>query len=173
MSKINPKLKSEQRNPRNPQVFVLDEDFKIYDLHANLQSKMFKKENRPELYFSRMVDLFMFAMIHGYNNNLRMPLDGKKVRLFDWSNLKEEVDEAIIKSIALLDSKKQGKDEAIILLSKNEMIQIAEEYANGGLHDFIKAVGGTDYETDIITLLSTMLDEAPKENKDSNIKKKE
>lgn len=79
--------------------------------------------------FRQMKDVFMWAMALGYKNGLRQPLYKKKTGVFRWAQFSPQVDIPFIKAVALLASK-----DVHVLLNREQLLTIAEEYANAGIH---------------------------------------
>lgn len=80
--------------------------------------------------FRTMKDVFMWAAILGYRKSARRPLTGKRITIFRWAQFIEQVDVPLLKALAIAD---QGGVE--VILSQNEILTIAEEYANAGIHE--------------------------------------
>ena len=97
--------------------FYIDiSDREIYDrLERELPIKKISKK-----------DLFMFALVTGYQSKLKIPLN-KRLEFFWANNLKHE-DEIIIRSIVLDEKKNIG-----ILQNTEELVGIAQDYAHGGI----------------------------------------
>lgn len=86
--------------------------------------------NDPEsMPFRHMKDVFMWAMALGYKNGLRQPLNKKKAGVFRWAQFSPQVDIPFIKAVALLASQ-----DVHVLLNREQLLTIAEEYANAGIH---------------------------------------
>ena len=152
MSKQNTKEKITKS--RNPPVHINERFNKRYNIYSNPQYKGEKNEKNL-LYFSRMVDLFMLAAVHGFKERLRVPFEKLKEKqdIFKWSNFKDE-DLTIIKSIALLEIVKDKNEDPNIINNKSEIIDIIQEYANGGFQDLIeKLENNPDFEGNFISLL--------------------
>lgn len=85
---------------------------------------------------------------------LKKPLTSKKEPIFHWSNLKE-TDITLIKAISLLDMNKDIESGPEIITSNLNMINIAEQYANGGFENLIENIEETiDSERHLITLIA-------------------
>lgn len=80
--------------------------------------------------FRTMKDVFMWAAVLGYRKGERRQLTGKRVVIFRWAQFSEQVDIPILKALAITCEK-----DVKIILSQNDMLTIAEEYANAGLHE--------------------------------------
>lgn len=156
--KLKQNINIEIDEPRNPAINIDLKFDKKYGELANPQSKSGK--DKEKVLFERMVDLFMFALIHGFKKNLHKPITGSsKKDIFKWSNFKEE-DKVIIRSICLLHNLKHKKEDPTILQSKSDMIEIIESYANGGFHDFVSKIDMPDFEGNLIELLASEMEDS-------------
>jgi dnd system-associated protein 4 len=80
--------------------------------------------------FRTMKDVFMWAAVLGFQRGSRRPIVGKRVIIFRWAQFLAQVDLPLLKAIAITDSSNLN-----ILLSQDEILTIAEEYANAGIHE--------------------------------------
>ncbi len=80
--------------------------------------------------FRTMKDVFMWAVSLGYQQGKRRPLIGKKVTVFRWAQFSPQIDIPLLKALAIADSGNVN-----VLLSQDEILTIAEEYANGGIYE--------------------------------------
>ncbi len=80
--------------------------------------------------FRTMKDVFMWAISLGYQQGKRRPLSGKKVTIFRWAQFSPQVDIPLLKALAIADSGNVN-----VLLSQDEIMTIAEEYANAGIYE--------------------------------------
>jgi len=80
--------------------------------------------------FRTMKDVFMWAACLGYRHGERRPLTGKRVTIFRWAQFTPQVDVPLLKALAIADS-----GDVNVLLSEDEILTIAEEYANAGIHE--------------------------------------
>lgn len=80
--------------------------------------------------FRTMKDVFMWAAFIGYRKGDRRPLTGKRITIFRWAQFIEQLDIPLLKALAIAD---QG--DVKVILSQNEILTIAEEYANAGIHE--------------------------------------
>lgn len=136
---------------RNPPIMVNLEYKNNYIEYANPQNK--EGVDKEKVFFSRMVDLFMFALVHGFKEGLRKPLTKEKYDIFKWSNFKEG-DIILIKAVCLLDKNREGQSYPDIINSKSDMVTIIQEYANGGFEDLIfKLQESLDTERNVMDLL--------------------
>ena len=80
--------------------------------------------------FRTMKDVFMWAVCLGAQRNKRKSLVGKKIPIFRWAQFDAQIDIPLLKAIAIANS-----EDVSILLKRNEILTLAEEYANGGIYD--------------------------------------
>lgn len=80
--------------------------------------------------FRTMKDVFMWAACLGYRRGERRPLTGKRVTIFRWAQFTPQIDVPILKALAIADS-----GDINVLLNQDEILTIAEEYANAGIHE--------------------------------------
>jgi dnd system-associated protein 4 len=80
--------------------------------------------------FRTMKDVFMWAACLGYQQGERRPLSGKRLTVFRWAQFSPQTDIPLLKAMAISDS---GDIE--VLLSQDRLLDIAEEYANAGIHE--------------------------------------
>ena len=85
--------------------------------------------------FRTMKDVFMWAVSLGFQRGERRPLSGKRVTIFRWAQFTSQADIPLLKAVALAD-----RSEVDILLEHEEILSIAEEYANAGIHDLRTSV---------------------------------
>jgi len=106
--------------PKFPDRFYVDKkDKEIYDrleIFKEKEGEQDKKTRREQ---------FMFAMAMGFINKVRQPIKNKE-NFFLAKDLRYD-DEALINSVALFNN------DVEILLKKEEVFKIAEEYAHAGL----------------------------------------
>ncbi|OQA22557.1 MAG: hypothetical protein BWY63_00772 [Chloroflexi bacterium ADurb.Bin360] len=80
--------------------------------------------------FRTMKDVFMWATVLGYRNGGRRPITGKKLTIFRWAQFSTQTDLPLLKALAIANSRDVG-----VLLSQEDVLTIAEEYANAGIHN--------------------------------------
>lgn len=80
--------------------------------------------------FRTMKDAFMWAASLGYRMSERRSLSGKRSMIFRWAQLSPQVDIPLLKALAIADS-----DDTSVLTSRGDILTVAEEYANAGIHD--------------------------------------
>ncbi len=79
--------------------------------------------------FKTMKDVFMWAACLGYQRGERRPLTGKRVSIFRWAQFSSQIDIPLLKAFAIADT-----NDVDVLLNRDELLEIAEEYANAGIH---------------------------------------
>jgi len=80
--------------------------------------------------FRTMKDVFMWAVSLGCQQGKRRPLSGKKVTIFRWAQFSPQIDIPLLKALSIADSGNVN-----VLLSQDEILTIAEEYANAGIYE--------------------------------------
>ena len=95
-----------------------------------LFEELSKGKNSP---FESMKDTVLAAACIGYENNSKIPLDNVK-KIFDWDRFSPQTDIPFLHALALAET---GDD--MILLNRNEILIVLEEYANGGINDLYDA----------------------------------
>ncbi len=82
-------------------------------------------EDRP---FLLMKDVFMWAVALGFQAGRKRPLAPGRQQPFRWGQLSQELDVPALQAIALADS-----GDVEVLMRKDQILRIAEEYANEGI----------------------------------------
>jgi dnd system-associated protein 4 len=80
--------------------------------------------------FSTMKDIFMLAACVGFEKRQRKPLGKGKEQPFHYSVFSEKTDIPILKAIAIATTQ-----DIQVLANFDEIMSIAEEYANSGIQD--------------------------------------
>jgi len=83
--------------------------------------------------FESMKDVVLAAACIGYENNSKITLKNVK-KIFEWDRFSPQTDIPFLHALALAET---GDD--TILLNRNEILTIVEEYANGGINDLYDA----------------------------------
>ena len=78
--------------------------------------------------FTTMKDIFMWAVFCGAELGLPKEIKGKKTTIFHWSVFSEKDDIPLLKALAISKTK-----DVNLLLDQNQILTIAEEYANAGI----------------------------------------
>ena len=101
--------------------------------------------------FRTMKDVFMWAVYLGVQQERRRPLTGKRLPVFRWAQFDSQVDIPMLKAVAIADS-----DDVDVLLKRNDILAIAEEYANVGIYELRDAVlNGADQPLwNLVSLIS-------------------
>jgi dnd system-associated protein 4 len=86
--------------------------------------------NPLEVPFKTMKDLFMFATCLGVKLGIRRSLNSKKLTVFRWAQFDSQTDIPLLKAIAIADT-----DDVSVLLRRNDILTISEEYANAGIYE--------------------------------------
>lgn len=101
---------------------------KVHEIYKTLIEK---SNQRPESSpFFLMKDVFMWAAALGVQKGKRRPLTGNKTQIFRWDQFAQDIDVTALKIIALAET-----GEVEILLKEDEILRIAEEYANEGIRE--------------------------------------
>lgn len=82
-------------------------------------------EDQP---FLLMKDVFMWAVALGFQAGRKRPLSPGRQQPFRWGQLSQELDVPALQAVALADS-----NDVEVLLRKDQVLRIAEEYANEGI----------------------------------------
>jgi dnd system-associated protein 4 len=85
--------------------------------------------------FRTMKDVFMWSAVLGHSKGERRPLTGKRITIFRWAQFIEQIDIPLLKALAIAE-----EGEVKVILSQNEILNIAEEYANAGIHELRAAM---------------------------------
>ena len=102
----------------------------VHELYKQLTSG----KNTEESPFLTMKDLFMLAACNGIQLKQRKPL-GKPEQPFHYSVFTEAEDIPILKAIAIATT-----GDVAILADPDQIVQIAEEYANAGISEIRSVV---------------------------------
>lgn len=100
----------------------------VHDVYKELSDKSAQApETAPFLW---MKDVFMWAVALGVKKGTRRTLEGSKEQIFRWDQFSQDMDIPALKTIALAET---GDPE--ILLHEDQILRIAEEYANEGIRE--------------------------------------
>ncbi len=86
--------------------------------------------NMLDVPFKTMKDVFMWAVCLGAQQGQKMPLTGKRISIFRWAQFDPQIDVPLLKAIAIAES-----GDVSILLRRNDILNIIEEYANAGIYE--------------------------------------
>lgn len=120
-------------------------DVRIDGNKREIYRELTDEESKSPFAGEQMSKLFMFALGVGFDQGLRMSVEDS-VGIFNKDVLKND-EKWIIKSVAV-----KEEEDPEILRDEDEMYQIAEEYANGGIDAIYEVVNGPD---DTFSTLST------------------
>jgi dnd system-associated protein 4 len=110
---------------------ISDRDTVVVEESAHeIYKQLTEGSNTQSVPFRTMKDVFMWAVCLGAQQGKKRPLIGKKVTVFRWAQFDAQVDVPLFKAIAIADS-----GDINILLKRNEILSLAEEYANAGIYD--------------------------------------
>ena len=100
-------------------------------VHALYKQLTLHPQQHPETSpFLYMKDVFMWAVARGVKEGKRQPLSGSREQIFRWDQFSQGTDIPVLKAIALAET-----GDAEVLLRVDEILRIAEEYANAGIHE--------------------------------------
>lgn len=96
----------------------------------NSLSKRVAKDDPLSIPFSEMKDVFIWAACLGFQLQLRKRISGKRRVIFRWTQCDPRTDVPILRAIAIAET-----SDVNVLLNQGEIMNIVEEYANGGIHE--------------------------------------
>ena len=100
----------------------------VHEIYKQLSEK---SSQYPEMApFLLMKDVFMWALALGVGKGKRRPLSGNKEQIFRWDQFSQDIDVPALKTIALAET-----EDVEILLREDNILRIAEEYANEGIRE--------------------------------------
>lgn len=108
-------------------------DASVHDFYKELTTSKSAEESP----FLTMKDLFMLAASIGFRTQQRKPL-GKREQPFHYSVFTEAEDLPILKAMAIATT-----GDVSVLADPDQIVQIAEEYANAGINE-IRAIVTTN-----------------------------
>ena len=89
----------------------------------------FQLTTGDEAPFKTMKDLFMLAASVGYARGRRAPLSGQR-EIFRWPTFTSQEDVPVLRAIAIAET-----EDTVVLVDQNQLLTIAEEYANSGIEE--------------------------------------
>lgn len=114
----------------------LNEDYRVKveeKTHSIYKMLVLGSNKDPETTpFLALKDAFIWAFTLGVKQGKRTPLEGSKEGIFWFLQFSKDVDLAILKTVALADTK-----DISIIVQEDIVLTMAEEYANTGIH-FLK-----------------------------------
>ncbi|SRR5258708_40246501 len=108
----------------NRETVVIDEA--AHEIYKELT----ESSNPLEAPFKTMKDVFMFATCLGVKLGIRRSLNSKKLTVFRWAQFDSQTDIPLLKAIAIAEN-----SDVSVLLRRNDILTIAEEYANAGIYE--------------------------------------
>ena len=99
--------------------------------HHELYSQLTTGSEAP---FKTMKDLFMLATSVGFAHGRRTPLSGQR-EIFRWPVFSPQEDIPVLRAIAIAET-----EDTSILVNQDQLLTIAEEYANVGIEDIRRQV---------------------------------
>jgi dnd system-associated protein 4 len=100
----------------------------VHDIYKQLSDRSSQSpESAP---FLLMKDLFMWAVAVGVKKGKRRILSGDKEQIFRWDQFSQDIDVPALKTIALAET-----EDVEILLQEDQILRIAEEFANEGIRE--------------------------------------
>lgn len=110
---------------------AIDKD--VHQLYKDLSERSIQNpETTP---FLTMKDVFMWAVALGVKEGERRPLSGSREQIFRWEQFSPDIDVPALKAIALAET-----GEVEVLLREDQILRIAEEYANAGIHEIKREI---------------------------------
>lgn len=110
----------QQNSTQRDRVYINESYHEIYkDLTTEKEGSL-----QP---FKTMKDLFLFATLVGYQRGERIVLE-KEIGIFTWAQFSAQEDVPILRALAIAET-----GDVDVLANQNELLTIAEEYANGGI----------------------------------------
>lgn len=100
-------------------------------MHQLFKDLSDRSSDNPEAApFLLMKDVFVWAVALGVKNGRRLPLEGARTQIFRWDQLSQDLDVPALKALAVAET-----EEAEVLLHEDQILRIAEEYANAGIRE--------------------------------------
>ena len=124
-----------QQSGERYRIFIDRSYHLTYQELAKRPDKENSDEEKDTPPFESMKNLFMLATFIGYKNKKRVPLENR-VDIFSWQVLATD-EEYVSLLYALAVTETNGVE---VLANRNEILSIAEEYANGGILQIEKEV---------------------------------
>jgi len=98
----------------------------VHDIYKAITQQSGKDiEEQP---FLLMKDVFMWAVALGFQAGRKRPLATGRQQPFRWGQLSQELDVPALQAVAVADS-----GDVEILMRKDQILRVAEEYANEGI----------------------------------------
>jgi len=110
---------------------AIDKD--VHQLYRDLSER--SSQNPETAPFLLMKDVFMWAVALGVKEGKHLPLSGAREYIFRWDQFSHDMDIPALKAIALAET-----GEVEVLLQEDQILRIAEEYANAGIHEIKREI---------------------------------
>ena len=147
---------AKQQSGERYRIFIDRAHHSTYQELAKRPEKENPDEEKDTQPFESMKNLFMLATFIGYNNKKRVPLENK-VDIFSWQVLSSDEEYvSLIYALAVTETK-----DVKVLTDRNQILDIAEEYANGGIiqiEEQVKEMPGDKIEN-LLDLLANWISE--------------
>ena len=108
-------------------------DKNVHQLYRDLSER--STQNPEAAPFLIMKDVFMWAVALGVKEGKRRPLTGAREQIFRWDQFSQDMDIPALKAIALAET-----GDVEVLLREDQILRIAEEYANAGIHEIKREI---------------------------------
>jgi len=101
-----------------------------------------------------MKDVFLLAAAVGYRKQLRRPIEDERAHVGFWHYFSEARDVPLLQCIAVAETQDVG-----VMGDRNAIVNIAEEYANGGI-ELLAEMLHPDRDSTLVAMATEMLDMA-------------
>lgn len=106
----------------------------IDESHHGLYKELTTEKENSFQPFKTMKDLFLFATLVGYLRGEKIGLK-KGIGIFSWAQFSAQEDLPVLRALAIAET-----GDVTVLASQDELLTIAEEYANGGITEIREQV---------------------------------
>lgn len=110
--------------PQNP---IQRDRIHIDESHHDLYKELTTEREDAFQPFKTMKDLFLLATFVGYRRGERIRLEKRK-DIFAWARFSAQEDVPVLRALAITET-----GDVSVLANQDELLTIAEEYANGGI----------------------------------------
>ncbi len=101
-----------------------------------------------------MKDVFLLAAAVGYRKGIRRPIEDERQHVGFWHYFSEARDVPLLQCIAIAETA-----DVAVMGDRNAIVNIAEEYANGGI-DLLAEMLHPDRDSTLVAMATEMLDMA-------------
>ena len=146
--------KAKQQSTERYRIFIDRSHHSTYQELAKRSEKEESDEEKETHPFESMKNLFMLAMSIGYRHQKRTPLENK-TDIFTWQVLSTDEEYVTLLYALAVNETKDTK----VLINRNQILTIAEEYANTGIlqiEEQVKDMPGDKIEN-ILDLLANWI----------------